>query len=175
MIHAHTQGLLTQEIPLIRSGNFGKSMELFNMSSAIGIVSHIARMIDDPYLRFTVTHIVGNPEDGQLGFYIHSRRPPHAFLVKITSASLSEIPPVAHNVYRDINIECYIAAEDVAVYPIGMYPGCDIFKHFIDVGRAVRLHEFAESSTHTMIREYMFSCTKIEEFKKEHPEFYEGF
>lgn len=175
MIHAHTQGLLTQEIPLIRSGNFGKSMELFNMSSAIGIVSHIARMIDDPYLRFTVTHIVGNPEDGQLGFYIHSRRPPHAFLVKITSASLSEIPPVAHNVYRDINIECYIAAEDVAVYPIGMYPGCDIFKQFTEVGISVRANNFSKSGLADKIFKYLFSYTDILKFRKEHPDLYEGF
>jgi hypothetical protein len=150
-------------------------MELFNMSSALGIVSRIVGITDDPYLKFTVTHIVGDdPDSGSSGFYIHSKKPIHAYLVQVTSIPDSQLPPEVRDIYRRVNIECYVAGEDVVVYPISMYPGCDIFKQFFDVGKAARLGEFVKSGLGMRIMEYMFSYTKIAEFRKEHPELYEG-
>lgn len=162
----------TQELPLICRGNVGKSLEILDIAQALEIASRIVGIIPDKYLKYTVTHIVGYPEHGSEGFYIHSTNPSHSFLVQIQSIPISQIPREAHGVYINVNIECYVTRNEIVIYPIGMYPGCDIFKRFVDVFNILTEGKFVSSGLCENLKNYMFSYTKVLEFQTEHPEFY---
>ena len=72
-----------------------------------------------------------------------------------------ELTQEQYDKYSSVNIEFYIASEDIVVYPIGMFPGCDIFKQFRGVGRLCRLNEFWTSALAKEIMDYAFSFTEL--------------